>query len=361
MEEGEDSCSMQPPRRMYQARSLTRAAAARVGPRATSEPIAQCTQPRFYRMATSAVPRQRDHVFQEIPEKEQALADKSRNTRMEPCGRCKTQTVLRVALPCGRMVCLCIPCSKNFAKFLTDRICQVARTLDTPYTPYNPPRAQHSGMPSVPMSLLSAGRSASTGNLRLDSYRGSCTWKDTPSLRLRHWDQKGEKDDVVLSSKSSPWQTDSNAHTSSSWSPRQAALSAVGASRSSICTDSTKPAGTRTAGSFNIARSTQRRSLPEIQKPMTASSFLGSSAYSQQAYSQQAQTLSAMQFSRIPALSDGLRPGLRDQRSQNMSCNFRKVQVDKLRENIIKTFQEVARNSAFTGLFLRRPTEFQMT
>jgi hypothetical protein len=94
---------------------------------------------------------------------------------------------------------------------------------------------------------------------------------------------------------------------------------------------------------------------------MTASSFLGSSAYSQQAYSQQAQTLSAMQFSRIPALSDGLRPGLRDQRSQNMSCNFRKVQVDKLRENIIQTFQEVARNSAFTGLFLRRPTEFQMT
>jgi len=85
----------------------------------------------------------------------------------------------------------------------------------------------------------------------------------------------------------------------------------------------------------------QRRTLPEIQKPMTASSFLGSSAYSQQAYSQQAQTLSAMQFSRTPALSDGWRPGLRDQRSQNMLCNFRKVQVDKLRENILTTFQEV--------------------
>jgi hypothetical protein len=108
---------------------------------------------------------------------------------------------------------------------------------------------------------------------------------------------------------------------------------------------------TRTAGSFNIARRTQRRSLPEIQKPMTASSFLGSSAYSQQTYGQQTQTLSAMQFSRIPALSDGLRPGLRGERSQNMSCNFRKVQVDKLRENIVKTFQEVARNSAFTGFF----------
>ena len=337
---------------------------ARVGPRASSERIARCTQsPRFYRMATSAVLRQRDHVPQQIPDEEQALADgnpaaaastahqlskQSRNTRMEPCGRCKTQTVLRVALPCGRMVCLCIPCSSIFAKFLTDRICQMARTLDTPYPKslpyaYNPPRAQHSGMPSVPMSVLSAGRSASTGNLRLDSYRGSCTWKDTPSLRLRHWDQKGDKDDVVLSS------------------PPHAALSAIGASRSSICTDSTKPACTRTAGSFNIARRTQRRSLPEIQKPMTASSFLGSSAYSQQAYSQQAQTLSAMQFSRIPALSDGLRPGLRDQRSQNMSCNFRKVQVDKLRENIVKTVEEVARNSAFTGFFLRRPTEVTMT
>ena len=55
-------------------------------------------------------------------------------------------------------------------------------------------------------------------------------------------------------------------------------------------------------------------------------------------------------------------PGNSDtQRSQNMLCNFRKGQVDKLTENIVKTFQEVARNSAFTGCFLRRPTEFQMT
>jgi len=39
----------------------------------------------------------------------------------EPCGRCKKLTTVRVALKCGRRVCLCIPCASTFARILSKR------------------------------------------------------------------------------------------------------------------------------------------------------------------------------------------------------------------------------------------------
>ena len=51
----------------------------------------------------------------------------SKSKRMEPCSRCQVLTAVRVALPCGRLVCLCIPCASNFARFLSKRIRDLAR------------------------------------------------------------------------------------------------------------------------------------------------------------------------------------------------------------------------------------------
>ena len=54
----------------------------------------------------------------------------SRSKRLEPCGRCHTSTAVRVALPCGRLVSLCIPCASVFARFLSKRIRDLARAAN---------------------------------------------------------------------------------------------------------------------------------------------------------------------------------------------------------------------------------------
>ena len=51
----------------------------------------------------------------------------SKSKRLEPCGRCQVMTAVRVALPCGRLVNLCIPCASTFARFLSKRIRDLAR------------------------------------------------------------------------------------------------------------------------------------------------------------------------------------------------------------------------------------------
>ena len=48
----------------------------------------------------------------------------SKSKRLEPCGRCQVLTAVRVALPCGRLVNLCIPCASTFARFLSRRTLQ---------------------------------------------------------------------------------------------------------------------------------------------------------------------------------------------------------------------------------------------
>ena len=50
----------------------------------------------------------------------------SKSKRLEPCGRCQVLTAVRVALPCGRLVNLCIPCASTFARFLSRRIRDLA-------------------------------------------------------------------------------------------------------------------------------------------------------------------------------------------------------------------------------------------
>ena len=50
----------------------------------------------------------------------------SKSKRLEPCGRCQVMTAVRVALPCGRLVNLCIPCASTFARFLSRRIRDLA-------------------------------------------------------------------------------------------------------------------------------------------------------------------------------------------------------------------------------------------
>jgi hypothetical protein len=50
-----------------------------------------------------------------------------KSKRLEPCGRCQVMTAVRVALPCGRLVNLCIPCASTFARFLSKRIRDLAR------------------------------------------------------------------------------------------------------------------------------------------------------------------------------------------------------------------------------------------
>ena len=45
-----------------------------------------------------------------------------KSKRLEPCGRCQVMTAVRMALPCGRLVNLCIPCARTFARFLSKRI-----------------------------------------------------------------------------------------------------------------------------------------------------------------------------------------------------------------------------------------------
>jgi hypothetical protein len=50
----------------------------------------------------------------------------SKSKRLEPCGRCQVLTAVRVALPCGRLVNLCIPCASTFARFLSKRIRDLA-------------------------------------------------------------------------------------------------------------------------------------------------------------------------------------------------------------------------------------------
>jgi hypothetical protein len=52
-----------------------------------------------------------------------------RSKRLEPCGRCQTSTAVRVALPCGRLVSLCVPCASVFARFLNKRIRDLARSV----------------------------------------------------------------------------------------------------------------------------------------------------------------------------------------------------------------------------------------
>lgn len=51
----------------------------------------------------------------------------SRSKRMGKCERCSGMTAVRVALPCGRLVTMCIPCSTLFARFLNKRIRELAR------------------------------------------------------------------------------------------------------------------------------------------------------------------------------------------------------------------------------------------
>jgi hypothetical protein len=51
----------------------------------------------------------------------------SRSKRMAKCERCSGMTAVRVALPCGRLVTMCIPCSSLFARFLNKRIRELAR------------------------------------------------------------------------------------------------------------------------------------------------------------------------------------------------------------------------------------------
>ena len=51
----------------------------------------------------------------------------SRSKRMEKCERCGGMTAVRIALPCGRLVTMCIPCSSLFARFLNKRIRELAR------------------------------------------------------------------------------------------------------------------------------------------------------------------------------------------------------------------------------------------
>jgi len=50
----------------------------------------------------------------------------SRSKRLEPCARCRCMTAVRIALPCGRLVTMCIPCSSSFARFLNKRIRELA-------------------------------------------------------------------------------------------------------------------------------------------------------------------------------------------------------------------------------------------
>jgi hypothetical protein len=51
----------------------------------------------------------------------------TKSKRLEPCGRCQVMTAVRVALPCRRLVNLCIPCASTFARFLSKRIRDLAR------------------------------------------------------------------------------------------------------------------------------------------------------------------------------------------------------------------------------------------
>ena len=41
-------------------------------------------------------------------------------TELRRCGKCKTLTLVRVALPCSRVVVLCVPCATAFARRLCD-------------------------------------------------------------------------------------------------------------------------------------------------------------------------------------------------------------------------------------------------
>ena len=59
----------------------------------------------------------------------------SRSKRLEPCGRCQNFTAVRVALPCGRHVSLCIPCAAVFARFLNKRIRDLARDAPSEVRP----------------------------------------------------------------------------------------------------------------------------------------------------------------------------------------------------------------------------------
>lgn len=69
------------------------------------------------------------HINSHNPQLVNDVKTMSRSKRLQPCGRCDTQTAVRVALPCGRLVNLCIPCASNFARYLSRRIYDLARAV----------------------------------------------------------------------------------------------------------------------------------------------------------------------------------------------------------------------------------------
>lgn len=83
-----------------------------------------------------------------------------KSKRLEPCGRCQVMTAVRVALPCGRLVNLCIPCASTFARFLSKRIRDLARET-----------CHSSGEKNRPEATGGEGRARSAGKSRSKDKR----------------------------------------------------------------------------------------------------------------------------------------------------------------------------------------------
>jgi len=96
---------------------------------------------------------------------------------LEPCGRCQTATAVRVALPCGRLVSMCIPCASVFARFLNKRIRDMARQVQSSGsqgsdTPGAPALASKDPLHSFPPMGGSSPRRARNRRLPVIDRRG---------------------------------------------------------------------------------------------------------------------------------------------------------------------------------------------